>query len=282
MKPLLLNELFVDEDFFATAKIKLTEGRNFQNKNEFKTAFIVNEQAVKELGWTNPIGKKITVGVPNVDDGVWSEGNIIGVVKDFNTRSLHKSIEPLVIRLQYDSWPGSCLNIRYYGSQQEVVTKIKKVYDRILPGFLMDYERVDERYENQYKADRKAYTTLQASTWIIISISCIGIFSISVFMSVKRQREFGIRKIVGATVAQITSLHINPFLKIAVGAMAISLPFAYWVLKWWLSDFVYKEELSVFPFLISGSLLILLIFSTAGYSAWKSGRMNPIDVIKTE
>lgn len=282
MKKILLNELFVDEDFIKTMNIKLVEGRNFQNKNEYKNSFIVNETAVKEFGWENPIGKKIIVGTEGEGDGIWSEGNVIGVVKDFNTRTLHKSIEPIVMRLPYDSWPGSCLNVRYHGTEREVVSKIKKVYEKVLPGFWMDYERVSERYDDQYRADRKAYTTLQAATWIILLISCLGIFCMSVYMSIKRQREFGIRKVVGATISQITFLHISQFLRIALFGIVISLPMVWWAMNWWLSDFVFKTEISASAMLIPCLLLLALVILSSGYSAWKSGRMNPIDVIKIE
>jgi putative ABC transport system permease protein len=282
MKPILLNEMFIDEDFIKTMNIKLVEGRNFQNKNEFKNAFIINETAVKEFGWKNPIGKRIVVGVEHQGDGIWSEGNVIGVVKDFNTRTLHKSIEPVVMRLPYDSWPGSCLNVRYQGAEHEVISKIKKVYEKVLPGFFMDYERVSERYENQYEADQKAYTTLQVATWIILLISCLGTFSMSVFMSVKRQREFGIRKVVGATVSQIAALHVNQFLRVALLGVLLAVPIAYLAMQWWLSDFVYKTEISASAFLIPCVILLVMVILSSGYSAWKSGRMNPIDVIKME
>jgi putative ABC transport system permease protein len=282
MKPVLLNELFVDEDFIKTMNIKLVEGRNFRNKNEYKNAFIVNETAVKEFGWANPIGKKIVVGVEHQGDGIWSEGNVIGVVKDFNTRTLHKSIEPIVMRLPYDAWPGSCLNVRYQGPETDVISKIKKIYEKVLPGFLMDYERVSERYDNQYKADQKAYTTLQTATWIILLISCLGIFSMSVYMSIKRQREFGIRKVVGATIAQITFLHINQFLRIALLGILITLPLVWWAMKWWLSDFAFKTEISVPALIIPCILLLILVILSSGYSAVKAGRTNPVDVIKIE
>lgn len=282
MKPILLNELFVDEDYIKTMHINLAEGRNFLNKNEYQSAFIVNETAVKEFGWTNPIGKRIVVGVEQQDDGIWSEGNIIGVVKDFNTRTLHKSIEPLVMRLQYDSWPGSCLNVRYHGAETEVIAKIKKIYEKIIPGFFMDYERVSERYDNQYKEDQKAYGTLQTATWIILLISCLGIFSMSIFMSIKRQREFGIRKVVGASVSQIAFLHVNQFVRIAILGILLALPFAYWAMQWWLSDFVYKAGISATAFLFPCIFLLLMVVISSGYSAWKAGRMNPIDVIKIE
>lgn len=282
MKPILLNEMFVDEDFIKTMNIKLVEGRNFKNKNEFKNTFIVNETAVKEFGWKNPIGKRIVVGVKQQNDSIWSEGSVIGVVKDFNTRTLHKSIEPIVVRLQYDSWPGSCLNVRYQGVEGEVISKIKKVYEKVLPGFFMDYERVSERYDNQYKTDHKAYATLQTATWIILLISCLGIFSMSVFMSIKRQREFGIRKVVGASVSQIAALHISQFLRIALLGVFFALPIAYLAMQWWLGDFVYKTEISASAFLIPCVFLLVMVILSSSYSAWKSGRMNPIDVIKME
>jgi putative ABC transport system permease protein len=282
MKQVRLNELFVDEDFISTMGLALLEGRNFRDKKEFKSAFIINESAARELGWSNPIGKKIAVGHDQEEGGLWSEGSVVGVVKDFNTQSLHKRIEPLVMRLQYDEWPGSCLNIRYSGQEEKVIATVKGVYEKVLPGFLVDYGRVNERYENQYAAESKAFVTMQAATWIILLISCLGIFSMSLFMSFRRQKEFGIRKVVGASVAQISILHINHFLKVGLIANMIALPVAYFIMKEWLNGFAYKAEISSVHFLGFGMMLLLFISLSAGYSAWKSGRMNPVDVIKME
>lgn len=282
MKQVRLNELFVDEDYVATMGLTLLEGRNFRNKNEFKSAFIINETAANEFGWTDPVGKKIAVGHDKQEGGIWSEGTVIGIVKDFNTRSLHSKIEPLVIRLQYDEWPGYYLNVRYEGSESEVIASIKRVYEKVLPGFLVDYGRVNERYETQYIAENKAFVTLQMATWIILLISCIGIFSMSLFVSLKRQKEFGIRKVVGASVAEIAMLHINYFLKVGLIANLIALPVAYYLMKEWLNDFAYKTDVSAPYFAVFGFLLLVLVALSAGYSAWKSGRMNPIDVINME
>jgi len=282
MKQIMLNELFADEDFIRTMGLTLVDGRNFKNKNEFKSAFIVNESAVREFGWTNAIGKKIAVGHDKQQGGIWSEGTVIGVVKDFNTRSLHKTIEPLVLRLQYDEWPGNHLNIKYRGSEKEAIASIKNVYEKVFPGFLINYGRVNERYEGQYIAEGKAFSTLQMATWLILLISCVGIFSMSLFMSFRRRKEFGIRKVVGASVTQIASLHINHFLKIAFIANVVALPIAYYTLQSWLREFAYRTETSAFTFLTSGSVLLLIVVLSAGYSALKSGKMNPVDVIKME
>ncbi len=282
MKQVMLNELFVDEDFISTMELTLVAGRNFQNKSEFKSAFVINESAVREFGWTNPIGKKIAVEHNKEDGGIWSEGNIIGVVKDFNTRSLHSKVEPLVMRLPYDEWPGFCLNIRYSGLESDAIASIKEVYEKVLPGFLVDYERVNERYENQYVAESKAFATLKMATWIILLISCIGIFAMSLFVSVRRQKEFGIRKVVGASVVQIATLHVNYFLKVGLAANVIALPITYYLLKEWLNGFAYKTNVSLLYFASFGVFLLVLVTLSAGYSAWKSGRMNPVDVIKIE
>jgi putative ABC transport system permease protein len=282
MKQVRLNELFVDEDFISTMGLTIVKGRNFENKNEFKSAFIINESAAREFGWTTPIGKRIAVGHDKEDGGIWSEGNVIGVVKDFNTRSLHSKVEPLVMRLQYDEWPGFCLNVRYRDSESDAIASIKQIYEKVLPGFLVDYERVNERYENQYAAEGKAFTTLQMATWIILLISCIGIFSMSLFISVKRQKEFGIRKVVGASVAQIATLHINYFLKVGLVANLIALPIAFYLLQVWLNGFAYKTNVSTLHFAGFGVFLLVLVTLSAGYSAWKSGRLNPVDVIKID
>ncbi len=283
MKPLLLNEVFVDHDFFQTMDVKLLSGRTFdrRNKTEFKTAYIVNETAVKEFGWTNPIGMRISLGQNRLKVEKW-EGFVVGVVKDFNTRSLHKKIEPLVMRLQYDSWPGYCLNIRIKHNVKETLAAIQSTYKRVLPDYLMEYDILEDRYEKQYSNEARAYTTLQAGTWIILLISSLGIFSLSIYLSIKRMKEFGIRKVLGASVQQIAALHINHFLKIALLANIISLPIAYFLLKEWLNNFAYRTELNFLVFLLVAIISFLLVISSSGYAALKAGRMNPVDVIKIE
>jgi putative ABC transport system permease protein len=286
MKRKLVNELFVDHDFFQTMEVKFVSGRNFdnRNKNEFRSAYIVNEAAVKEFGWADPIGKRITKLFSRHEygkDTVW-DATVVGVVRDFNTRSLHEKIEPLVMRLQYDSWPGYCLNVRVKGDFKETFEAAKSVYNKVLPEYLVDYDIMEDMYERQYQNEGRTYITLQAATWVILIISFLGIFSLSVYMSIKRMKEFGIRKVLGASVRQIAFLHINHFLKIAILANIIALPMAYWLMKTWLDGFAYRTELSSSIFLLGACMLLLLVIASAGYSAWKAGRMNPVEVIKME
>lgn len=282
MKRVMLNEMFVDKDFIKTMKLQLLKGRDFEDKSEFKTAYVVNEATVRELGWADPIGKRIAVVEDNATGSLWAEGTVIGVVKDFNTRSLQHSIEPVVIRLQYDEWPGFCLNIRYMGNEKEVINKVEQVYKRIFPGFLMEYGSVNERYERQYQVENKAYNMLQFTTWIILAVSAIGIFSMSVFVANRRRREFGIRKVIGASMTQITFLQFSTFLRAAGIANMIAIPLSYFVTREWLQGFAYRIAISPFMFVYFGLVLVALIILSAGYPAWKSGKMNPVEVIKLE
>ncbi len=283
MKKILLNEIFVDHDFFRTMNVKILSGRGFDvNKpSEVRNAFIVNETAVKEFGWSDPIGRRISLANSENKEDEW-EGTVVGVVRDFNTKSLHEEIEPVVMRLQYDSWPGFCLNVRIDGDFKTTIAAIESVYKRVLPEYLMDYATLDDRYNDQYQNEGKAYSTLQASTWIIVLISSLGIFSFSAYLSGRRMKEFGIRKVLGATVRQIASLHVGYFLRIALLANVIALPIACWLMNEWLGGFAYRTDLNGIVFVVVMFISFVLVIISAGYSSLKAGRMNPVDVIKIQ
>lgn len=283
MKRMMLNEVFFDHDFFRATGIPLVAGREFdpQRATDSHEAFIVNETAVRQFAWKDPVGKRISYGYEESEGEKW-EGTIVGVVKDFNVYSLHKKIEPLVMRLPWSDWPGSCVHIRINGPLDETITRIQKTYSDILPGFILHYSIVDELYSNQYSNERKAYTALQFSTWIIVIISCLGIFSLSLYLSVTRSKEFGIRKVLGATSKQITVLHTNKFVKIALIANAFAIPVAWITCEEWLEQFAYKTDVSGLLFVAVTVVSLILVILSAGYSSWKAGIMNPVDVIKSE
>ncbi len=283
IKQMMLNEVFFDHDFFKATGIPLVAGRSFDpnSSTDSHTAFIVNESAVREFGWDDPIGKRISSGYEETEGEKW-EGTVVGVVKDFNVYSLHKKIDPLVMRLPWSDWPGSCVHIKINGPLNQTIASIKKKYEEILPGFLLDYSIIEDIYDNQYQDEKKAFRALQLSTWIIVLISSLGIFSLSIYMSARRMKEFGIRKVLGATANQITVLHVSHFMKIALVANVIALPIAYWSMKEWLNEFAYRAELGSALFFLVATISFLLVIISSGYSSWKAGKMNPIDVIKME
>ncbi len=283
MKQMMLNEVFFDHEFFDVTGIPLVEGRSFDPKRSTDSheAFIVNETAVRAFGWKDPIGKRISYGYEETDGEKW-EGIIVGVVKDFNVYSLHKQIEPLVMRLPWSDWPGSCIHIRINGPLEETLKRIEDRYAAILPGFILHYSIVDDLYNSQYTNERKVYAALQLSTWVIVIISSIGIFSLSLYLSMRHMKEFGIRKVLGATGLEITLQHTNRFVRIGLIANGLGLPIAWIIIVNWLDQFAYKTDVSVFLFCGVALTSLTMVIISAGYSSWKSGTMNPLDVIKSD
>ena len=283
MKRMLLNEVFFDHDFFSTTGIPLIAGRSFDPAltTDAHQAFIVNEAAVREFGWKEAIGKRIQYGYDDSETEKW-EGTIIGVVKDFNVYSFHRKIEPLVMRLPWSDWPGSCIHVRISGPLQETIIRLKKKYEEVLPGFVLSYSVVDDLYNNQYQNERKTYTALHLSTWIIVLISSLGIFSLSLYVSLSRMKEFGIRKVLGASSTEIALMQVRRFVKIALLADIIALPVAYLLLRQWLADFAYRTDLNYWWFVLVAGLTVIIALLSAGYAAFKSGRLNPVQVIKSE
>jgi putative ABC transport system permease protein len=281
MKQIMLNEVFFDHDFFSTMNIPIVAGRSFdpENSSDPHTAFIVNETAVKEFGWEDPIGKRISYGYEEPEGEKW-EGTIIGVAKDFNVYSMHKKIEPLVMRLPWSSWPGQCVHVRVNGPLDETLDRIKKKYTEILPDFLIDYRVVADMYDAQYQHERKAYAALNLTMWVIVLIAAVGIFSLSVYLSLRRMKEFGIRKVLGATGAQIARIQLSHFVKIALIANAAALPVSYWIMQTWLNKFAYRVDLSILWFLAISIISFSIVIISAAYSSWKSSRVNPVEIVK--
>lgn len=281
MESMLLNEMFVDHGYFETMGIQLIAGRNFkvEHASDVRASFIINETAAKVLGWSDPIGKRIRVGHPGENRDGW-EGSVIGVVKDFHTLSLHKRIEPVILRLQYDSWPGNALNVRVNGSLSASLPAIVSTYEKVMTGFLADVRVVEDLHHRQYENEARVFSSLQIATFVVMLISAFGIFSLSLYMSGKRMKEFGIRKVLGASMRQIAVLHVGYFLKIVIVANIIALPVAYWVMEKWLSGFAYRTNFNSIIFLLALCISCTLIIISAGYSALKAGKLNPVDVIK--
>jgi len=282
MKHVELYEVFSDDELFSTLGIKLLEGRTFNANipSDSGAAFIVNESAVRELGWKEPIGKRIYTHPE--DKRKW-DGTIVGVVQDVNISPLYDKVKPLVMRLPWTyEYPDGFIYVRYRGEEQATVKSIKEKYNAIMPGYPLACRFVDELYNSTHNKESKAFASLQFGTFVIILVSMLGIFSMAAYMSVKRMKEFGIRKVLGASVSQIFTLHIGYFVRLMLISNLVALPLAYWLIKNWLSTFAYRTDLTYFPFALVGLVSLLLVVVSGSFSAWKAGRTNPVEVIKME
>jgi ABC-type antimicrobial peptide transport system permease subunit len=166
------------------------------------------------------------------------------------------------------------------GPLDETIDRIKKKYAEILPDFLIDYRVVADMYDAQYQQEQKAYAALNITMWVIMIIASVGIFSLSVYLSLRRMKEFGIRKVLGASGTQIAGIQLSHFLKIALVANAIALPVSYLIMQTWLSEFAYHVELNIFWFIAISIVSFSIVVISAAYSSWKSSRVNPVEIIK--
>jgi putative ABC transport system permease protein len=282
MKHVELHEVFSDDELFSTLGIKILQGRTFNANipSDSGAAFIVNQSAVKELGWKDPVGKRIYTHPE--EKGKW-EGTIVGVVSDINISPLYDKVKPLVMRLPWtNEYPDPFIYVRYTGDAKSVIKSIEEKYKALVPGYPLNWFSVDELYNRSHEKEAKAFASLQFGTIVIVLISVLGIFSMAMYMSAKRMKEFGIRKVLGASVTQISMLQINYFVKLALIACAVALPIAFMLGGEWLNTFAYRVELDYLPFLLVVLAFVMVVTLVVGYSAWKSGRMNPVDVIKID
>jgi putative ABC transport system permease protein len=282
MKHIELHEVFSDDELFSTLRIKFLHGRTFNANipSDSGAAFIINESAVKALGWKDPIGKRIYTHPE--EKGKW-DGTVVGVVSDINISPLYDKVKPLVMRLPWtNEYPDPFIYVRYTGDAKSVIKSIEEKYKALMPGYPLNWFYVDELYNRSHEKESKAFASLQFSTFVIVLISVLGIFSMAMYMSVRRMKEFGIRKVLGASVTEISILHINYFVRVALIACAIALPVAFILVGEWLNTFAYQVELDYVPFLLVMLASVTVVILSASYSAWKSGRMNPVDVIKID
>jgi putative ABC transport system permease protein len=282
MKQVELHEVFSDDELFSTLGIKLIQGRTFNENipSDSGAAYILNESAVKELGWKEPLGKRIYTHPE--EKGKW-DGTVVGVASDINISPLYDKVKPLVMRLPWtNEYPDHFIYVRYMGDAKSVIQASEEKFKAIMPGYPLNWFHVDELYNRSHEKESKAYSSLQFGTLIIVLISVLGIFSMAMYMSVRRMKEFGIRKVLGASVAQISMLHMNYFVRIALIACAVALPIAFMLIGEWLTSFAYRVELNYLPFLLVVLASVIVVMLSASYSAWKAGRMNPVDVIKME
>lgn len=282
MKSVELYEVFSDDELFKTLGMKLLSGRvfNADYPADSGAAFVINETAAKALGWEDPIGKRILTHPE--EPGKW-DGTVVGVVADININSLHEKVQPLVMRLPWQSnYPEYFVYVRINGFASEAIRAIRKKYHTVFPDYPIDIAFVDDFYNAMYHQENRAFASIQLGTLIIIMVSAFGIFSLSVYMSFRRSREFGIRKVLGASVSQIVAMHVGYFLKFGLLANVIAMPVSYWLMKGWLDGFAYHIGLNLWGFLPVICITFLLIIVSGGYSSWKAGRMNPVDVIKKQ
>ncbi len=225
------------------------------------------------MGLRNPIGK--TVKMWGVDR------KIAGVVKDFHFESLHERVKPFAIRLE--PLLTYCLMVKIQaGSESRVIDQLQKLHQKYSPGFVFDYKFLDQDYQAQYTAEKRVAVLSRYFTGLAILISCLGLFGLAAFTAQRRQKEIGIRKVVGATVGNIVFLLSADFLKWILIAVITAFPLAWWMMNSWLNGFAYKIKIGPDIFIIAGVVTLLITFLTISYQSIRTALANPVKSLRSE
>jgi hypothetical protein len=274
-----LNVSFADGvvgyDFVKTMNLNLAAGRDFSKAFNDSTHFILNETAVKKIGFSgDAVGKEISWGN--------RAGTVIGVIKDFHFNSLHTPIEPLIIRLD-ESWTWGTILVRIKAGQtKKALSDLEKICKNINPKFPFTYQFSDLQYAQLYKSEQVVSRLSNYFAFLAIFISCLGLFGLAMFTAEQRNKEIGIRKVLGASSPSIVALLSSNFLKPVFISLVIAYPVAWLATQKWLEGFAYRIHISFWIFLIAGFIAILIALFTVSFQAIKASLANPVDSLKTE
>ena len=265
----------VGYDFVRTMKLKLDRGRDFSREYPTdSTGFIVNETAVKKMGYTDPIGKPVWWGD--------HEGKIIGVLQDFHFVSLHQTIEPLIIRLNEGRGWGTLLVRLSPGKDKEGLADLEKLCKSLNPAFPFTYQFSDAEYTKLYRSEQVVSKLADYFAFLAIFISCLGLLGLAIFSAEQRTREIGVRKVLGANVAGIVALLSKDFLGLVLVSVLIGSPLAWYFMHRWLQDFAYRTPISWWIFVVAGCSALLIAFLTISVQAIQAATVNPVDSLRRE
>ena len=274
---LFVNVNQVEHDYIPTFGIELSEGRNFSIDFPADSGnYILNETAIQKMQIDDPIGKEFTL---------WGmKGTIIGVMKDYNFKSLHKEIDPICLRnLRSDEKMYGYSFIKLEGSDvRKTINNIERTWNKQYPAFPLEYSFLEEEYSDLYLFESRMRSLFALFAALSIFLSCLGLYGLSSFMAERRTREIGIRKAMGATSWQIVTLFSWDALKWVLISNLIAWPIAWLYMNHWLKDFAYKAKISPWIFLLSGFIVLLISVITLSFQAQKAARINPATTIKQE
>ncbi len=273
-----LDLYFVNEDYIQQLGIKIIAGRGFSRDfaSDSSKAMIINEKAVSLLGYANA---QDAIGANYQQWG--SNGEVIGVVKDFNFQSLQDEIDPLTMRLDPTQTDIITIKIEANNTAQTLAS-IESTWKSMMPGDPFEYYFLDELFNNQYQAEEQFEDLFLSFALLAIFISCLGLLGLAAYSTIQRKREIGIRKIIGASVSSIVNLLSKEFIKLVATAFIISAPIAWYLMDSWLEDFAYKIDIKWWMFIVSGLGSMVIALVTVSFQAIKAATLNPVKSLRTE
>lgn len=288
--PQSVNMVFGDEQYPELFDFQLIAGHYFEARDtsagllslprdqRFPKA-IVNENLLKVLGLgtsDEAIGQRFKIG--------WNgwQPEIVGVVKDFSTNSLHNPVEPVVIFQQNGFYESACIKIKANSNMPQTLSSIQAAWQKAFPQQFYDYEFLDDKLASHYESESQLLSFFQLFAGIAILISCLGLWGLATHAAVQRTKEIGIRKVLGASVSAIVRMMSKDFLKLIGLSVLLSIPLAWYFTDQWLQSFTYRIDMQWWVFVVASLLVLLLAFLTVSMESVKSALANPLDCMREE
>jgi putative ABC transport system permease protein len=276
----LLNFLVVDYGFLPTMGVEFKQGRNFSSDFGTDTsAIVLNEAAIKQLGLQEPL-----IGQPVVwsqDDTTIIYVNIIGIVKDFHFTSFHDPIKPFGFVLSQSS-EGTLFVKTNLTNTHQAVAMIEQAWKNIIPDRPFEYSFQDEQVNRIHQVEDRFGALVYYLTLLAILIACLGLFGLATYTAQQRRKEIGIRKVLGASVSNITLTLSKHFLLLIAIAFIVAIPVAWYAMNSWLDNFAYRITISWLVFVVAGIIVFFIALLTVSYQAIKAGLANPVKSLRTE
>jgi putative ABC transport system permease protein len=265
-----------DNDFLPVYKLPLVAGRNLEPSDTIRE-ILVNEMLLKNLGIKNPqdaLNKEISFNAQH-------KGPIVGVLKDFHTRSFRDGMAPLIIITDKASYNEASIMLASKDLAQEMQA-IEKIWNTTFPDFVFEYKFLDKKVESFYKQENQLSRLYKVFAGIAIFLSCLGLYGLASFMAVQRIKEVGIRKVLGASPGNIVYLFSKEFILLISISFAIASPIAWFFMNKWLQDYPFRVDISWWIFIAGGVLSILIALISVSFQAIRAALANPVESLRSE
>lgn len=269
----------VDENYFEVLGIDQAVGNGFGGFSEEQRRFkvVVNESFLRSTGWgaEEIVGKEFPI--------MRMPFEVVGVVRNFHYESLREQIAPQFIQYHHSAAVPGYLSARFNtDSIPQLLSGLREIWDEIYPSHPFEYFFLDDSFAQLYSSDQRMANAFSAFGILAILISILGLLSLVEYSSRKRYKEIGVRKVLGASTERILLLLSGDFIKLVILGCVIALPVAWSLINRWLSEFAYRIEVGVAPFLISGAIVITITLFTVLFQSYKTAGMNPVKSLRSE
>ena len=272
----------VDEDYINTLGIKMASGRFFSKDMATDTAaLVVNESAAKLLGFANPVDQFLYKPADNMAKNLYKL-HIIGVVKDFNFRSLKENVTPMIFTHAYEDRGALSIRIKSAGDVPLILSQVKNIWKQMSPNQQFTYSFMDEDFDAIYRSEQRMGAISISFTSLAIIIACLGLFGLAAYSAEQRTKEIGIRKVLGASMSVIVSMLTRDFIKLVAIAILFASPLAWWAMHSWLQTFAYRITISWWIIALAGLTAVVIAFITISFQSIKAALTNPVRSLKSE